>query len=70
MPGGELSIRKGPDGNLIQQGPAQRVYRAEVELGDLEGHDSGVRHPRGMRKAAAASCAGRHSLSLGRFPSL
>ena len=36
MPGGELSIRKGPDGNLIQQGPAQRVYRAEIELSDLE----------------------------------
>jgi diaminopimelate epimerase len=36
MPGGELSVRKGPDGNLVQQGPAQRVYRAEVELADLE----------------------------------
>lgn len=37
MPGGELSIRKGPDGNLIQSGPAQRVYRAEIELADFEG---------------------------------
>jgi diaminopimelate epimerase len=37
MPGGELSIRKGPEGNLIQQGPAQRVYRAEIELTDLAG---------------------------------
>jgi diaminopimelate epimerase len=37
MPGGELSIRKGLEGNLIQQGPAQRVYRAEIELADLEG---------------------------------
>jgi diaminopimelate epimerase len=35
MPGGELSIRKGPEGNLFQRGPAQRVYRAEVELADL-----------------------------------
>jgi diaminopimelate epimerase len=37
MPGGELSIRKGPEGNLIQRGPAQRVYRAEFELADFEG---------------------------------
>jgi diaminopimelate epimerase len=36
MPGGDLRIRKGSDGNLIQQGPAQRVYRAEIELADLE----------------------------------
>ena len=35
MPGGELSVRKGPDGNLVQRGPAQRVYRAEIELGDF-----------------------------------
>lgn len=37
MPGGELEVRRGPDGGLIQRGPAQRVYRAEVELTDLEG---------------------------------
>jgi diaminopimelate epimerase len=37
MPGGELSIRKDPEGNLIQRGPAQRVYRAEVELADFDG---------------------------------
>jgi len=37
MPGGELSVRKGPEGNLIQRGPAQRVYRAEFELADFEG---------------------------------
>jgi len=37
MPGGDLSIRRSKDGNLIQQGPAQRVYRAEIELADLEG---------------------------------
>jgi diaminopimelate epimerase len=36
MPGGELSVRKGPEGNLIQRGPAQRVYRAEFELADFE----------------------------------
>jgi diaminopimelate epimerase len=35
MPGGELSVHKGPDGNLFQRGPAQRVYRAEIELADL-----------------------------------
>jgi diaminopimelate epimerase len=37
MPGGELSIRKDPEGNLIQRGPAQRVYRAEIELADFDG---------------------------------
>jgi len=37
MPGGELSIRKASDGNLVQRGPAQRVYRAEIDLADLEG---------------------------------
>jgi diaminopimelate epimerase len=37
MPGGELRIRKASDGNLIQQGPARRVYRAEIELSDLRG---------------------------------
>ena len=37
MPGGELHVRRGADGGLIQRGPAQRVYRAEVELTDLEG---------------------------------
>jgi diaminopimelate epimerase len=37
MPGGELSIRKSLEGNLVQRGPAQRVYRAELELADFEG---------------------------------
>ena len=37
MPGGELIIRKSKDGNLVQRGPARRVYRAELELADLEG---------------------------------
>ncbi len=36
MPGGELSIRRSPAGNLVQRGPAQRVYRAEIELADFE----------------------------------
>ncbi len=35
MPGGELSIRRQPEGDLIQKGPAQRVYRAAVELSDF-----------------------------------
>jgi diaminopimelate epimerase len=37
MPGGELEVRRGDDGGLVQRGPAQRVYRAEVEPADLEG---------------------------------
>ena len=37
MPGGELSIRRSPEGNLVQRGPAQRVYRAEIELADFDG---------------------------------
>ena len=36
MPGGELRIRKSPQGDLVQQGPAQRVYRAEIELADFD----------------------------------
>ncbi|MDQ6692029.1 MAG: diaminopimelate epimerase [Candidatus Dormibacteraeota bacterium] len=35
MPGGELGIHRKPEGNLVQQGPAQRVYRAEVDLQDF-----------------------------------
>ena len=35
MPGGNLSVRKRPDGNLVQSGPAQRVYRVTVDLQDL-----------------------------------
>ena len=37
MPGGSLSLRKGADGSLVQRGPAQRVYRARVDLDDLAG---------------------------------
>jgi len=36
MPGGELRIRKSSLGDLVQQGPAQRVYRAEIELADFD----------------------------------
>jgi len=35
MPGGELAIRRESSGNLFQTGPARRVYRATVELGDF-----------------------------------
>jgi diaminopimelate epimerase len=37
MPGGELHVRRGADGGLVQRGPARRVYRAEVDLADFEG---------------------------------
>jgi diaminopimelate epimerase len=35
MPGGDLSIRREEAGNLVQSGPARRVYRATVELADF-----------------------------------
>jgi diaminopimelate epimerase len=35
MPGGVLTIRQEPGGELVQSGPAQRVYRAEVDLSDF-----------------------------------
>jgi diaminopimelate epimerase len=35
MPGGELAVRREPGGNLIQAGPARRVYRAKVDLADF-----------------------------------
>lgn len=37
MPGGKLFIRRGEAGNLVQQGPARRVYRASLEIADLAG---------------------------------
>lgn len=37
MPGGELEIRREAGGNLVQSGPARRVYRATVELSDFTG---------------------------------
>jgi diaminopimelate epimerase len=35
MPGGNLEIRRESNGNLFQTGPAQRVYRAMVDLADF-----------------------------------
>jgi diaminopimelate epimerase len=35
MPGGNLEIRREKDGNLVQSGPARRVYRATVDLADF-----------------------------------
>jgi diaminopimelate epimerase len=35
MPGGELAVRREPDGDLVQSGPARRVYRALVDLADF-----------------------------------
>jgi diaminopimelate epimerase len=37
MPGGTLSVRRSDDGRLVQRGPAQRVYRATIDLDDLVG---------------------------------
>jgi diaminopimelate epimerase len=38
MPGGDLQVRKEASGNLVQSGPARRVYRAQVDLADF-GYD-------------------------------
>jgi diaminopimelate epimerase len=35
MPGGNLSVRREPNGDLVQSGPARRVYRARVDLSEL-----------------------------------
>jgi diaminopimelate epimerase len=35
MPGGELDVRKEASGNLVQSGPARRVYRARIDLSDF-----------------------------------
>jgi diaminopimelate epimerase len=35
MPGGNLAVRRESSGNLFQMGPARRVYRATVDLGDF-----------------------------------
>jgi diaminopimelate epimerase len=35
MPGGNLEIQRAASGNLVQAGPARRVYRASVELSDF-----------------------------------
>jgi len=36
MPGGSLAIRQESSGELVMAGPAQRVYRAEVDLTDFD----------------------------------
>lgn len=35
MPGGELAVQREAGGNLVQAGPARRVYRARVDLADF-----------------------------------
>src|SRR5919109_1392917 len=35
MPGGELALRRETNGDLVQSGPARRVYRATIELADF-----------------------------------
>ena len=35
MPGGDLDVRKEESGNLVQSGPARRVYRASIDPADL-----------------------------------
>jgi diaminopimelate epimerase len=35
MPGGNLKVRRERTGNLVQSGPAQRVYRATLDLADF-----------------------------------
>ena len=35
MPGGDLAVRREMGGNLVQSGPARRVYRAVVDLADF-----------------------------------
>jgi diaminopimelate epimerase len=35
MPGGNLQVRRERTGNLVQSGPAQRVYRATLDLADF-----------------------------------
>jgi diaminopimelate epimerase len=35
MPGGDLQVRKEASGNLVQSGPARRVYRAKIDLSDF-----------------------------------
>jgi diaminopimelate epimerase len=37
MPGGALAVRREAGGNLVQSGPARRVYRAVVDLADFSG---------------------------------
>ena len=36
MPGGSLAVRRDANGNLVQSGPARRVYRATIDLEDFD----------------------------------
>jgi diaminopimelate epimerase len=35
MPGGDLAVRRESNGDLVQSGPARRVYRATINLADF-----------------------------------
>ena len=35
MPGGSLAVRREANGDLVQSGPARRVYRATIDLSDF-----------------------------------
>jgi diaminopimelate epimerase len=35
MPGGDLSVRREADGDLVQSGPARRVFSARIDLADF-----------------------------------
>ena len=35
MPGGNLEVRREKSGNLVQSGPARRVFRASIDLADF-----------------------------------
>ena len=37
MPGGELAVRRESNGDIVQSGPARRVYRATIDLSDFSG---------------------------------
>ena len=37
MPGGDLAVHRESNGDLVQSGPARRVYRAVVDLSDFSG---------------------------------
>jgi diaminopimelate epimerase len=37
MPGGNLFVQRLKNGNLVQAGPARRVYRATIDLSDFSG---------------------------------
>src|SRR6266700_6597299 len=41
MPGGNLAVRRDANGNLVQSGPARRVFRATVDLADFASRRTG-----------------------------